>query len=108
MAQNVHYIKVGDLAPDLLITVKDAAGAVVNLTSATIVFSMFHKRTSAAKVVAQAATIVVAANGTVKYEWALGDTDTDGEYAGEFDVTPASGDGYRVPTRGFITIIIQQ
>ena len=108
MAQNVHYLKVDDLAPDLLITVKDAAGDVVILTGATIVFSMYHKRTGTAKVAAQAAAIVGDGSaGQVKYEWSGTDTDTDGEYAGEFDVTPASGDGFRVPTRGFITIIIQ-
>ena len=105
--KRIHVVRKGDLAPDLEITVRDQDGVAVNLTSATVTFTMANSQTGVAKVVAQAATLVVAASGTVKYAWAGTDTDTAAKYDAIFRVTPASGDPYTVPTRGSITVVVK-
>ena len=43
---------------------------------------------------------------TVKYEWQPGDTDTEGFYDAEFEVTYSDGTVETFPNRGFITVII--
>ena len=105
--KRIHVVKVGDLAPDISITVNDQDGNFVILTGATITFSMWLRKTGAMKISAVAASLVDGAAGTCKYEWAGTDTDTAGEYEAEFRVTPASGDPFTVPTRGNITVVIK-
>lgn len=89
MAHETFYIKQNDTSPALQVTLKDGDGNVVDFTGATVVFSM--SAGGVVKVNEQAATSVDAANGVVKYSWAAGDTDTPGNYLGEFEVTFAGG-----------------
>ena len=105
--KRIHVVKKDDLAPDISITVRDQDGVLVVLTGASITFSMWLRKTGAMKVSAAAAALIDGAAGTCKYAWAGTDTDTAGEYEAEFRVTPASGDPFKVPTRGNITIIVK-
>lgn len=63
----------------------------VDLTGATVVFNM--KDSSGSVKVNRGVGSIVTATGTptVKYDWAPGDTDTAGDFSGEFEVTYASG-----------------
>lgn len=97
-------IKKNDTAPSLQRTLTDSDGA-IDLTGATVRFHMAATVGGTAKVDAEA-TIVTAASGIVKYDWASGDTDTTGSYYGEFEITYSDGSSETVPNPGFITINI--
>lgn len=102
-------IKQGDLFPDVETTVTDENGAVVNLTGATLKFSMRKARDPATVKIDQANGILVdGPTGKIKYALAGLDTDTPGPYEGEFRVFPTAGDAFRVPTDGYIEIIIEE
>lgn len=85
MAQQVHYMREGDLEPAIVATLKDGAGTAVDLTGETVRFHMTANLAGTAKVDA-AATIIDAAAGRVRYTWQSGDTDTPGTFYAEFEV----------------------
>ena len=92
--------------PALEVFLKDAYGAPVNVTGATVKFSMRVKPAGTVKVSAAAATIVTAGGGRVKYAWAAVDTDTADEYEGEFQVTYANGGIQTFPNDSHISITV--
>jgi hypothetical protein len=83
------YMKQGDTKPDLELTFLDGNGSAVDLTGATVVFSM--RRAGTVVISEQACTLVTAASGEAKYVWQAGDTDTAGVYEGEAEVTFSGG-----------------
>jgi hypothetical protein len=100
-------IKVGDTAPDLQATLKNSDGSVIDLSSASaVLFHMREKGTTTA-LIESAATIVSAAGGVVKYVWQAGDTDTEGTYDGEFEITFNDGSISTVPNNGYIEILMK-
>lgn len=84
------YIKQNDTSPDLQVTLKDGDDAAVDVSGATIVFSMSDIG-GIVKVSEQSVTTVTAESGIVKYPWSAADTDTPGTYRGEFEVTFSGG-----------------
>lgn len=106
---SVLIVKEGNLTPDVQITVYDADGAVVDLTSATVLFTMVSASglATATTITDGAVVLTDAANGVVTYIWQATDTDIPGKYLGEFHVTPNTGDPYNVPTSGYIDIEIE-
>lgn len=104
MAQPNFYIKKGDTSPAIEATLRDGGGAPANIAGAIVVFSMKNERTGALKVNRQAASIVSAPGGVVRYEWAEGDTDTSGRYLGEFEVTYDGGSIETFPNRGYLHV----
>lgn len=96
-------IKRNDLVPELNVALKDKEGAVVNLTGASVQFHMRAAGASTLKVDA-AATLVTAASGTCKYTWVAANTDTAGDFEGEFEVTYSGGNIETFPTDGYIRI----
>lgn len=104
---STFIVKQSDLDPDIQGNVTTDAGANQDLTGATLTFSMRDSRTQAVKVNAAVATLVTPAAGLIKYAWAGTDTDTPATYEGTFRVTPAAGDPYRVPTDGYLVVIVE-
>ena len=99
------YITYGDVGWELQITAKDATGTVVNLTDHTLTFKMASVNDPSTYNVDAAATVVIAANGTMKYVGLPGDaTLPKGLYSAEFKVDPAGGAVFRVPTSPKIVV----
>lgn len=84
MADEVFYIKTNDTAPKLRYALLPRT---VDLTGASVVFNM-RNRQGTVKVSRGSATVVTATGTpTVEYSWQAGDTDTEGRFYGEFEVT---------------------
>jgi len=82
----VTKIKRNDTAPAFTATLLDSSGTPVNLSGAAARFLMRNPRTRQIKVDA-AATIVDAAAGKVRYDWAVGDTNRAAVYQVEIQIT---------------------
>lgn len=78
---------VGDRNPSITDTIT-VGGVAVDLTSSTVQFKMRAVGSATLKV-NQAATIVTPAAGTVRYDWAALDVDTEGFYLVWWEVTTA-------------------
>ena len=106
MPEQRFFIKKNDTLPDLTATLRDGDFAVVDLTGATVRFNM-RDASGTVKINNVGASIVVAVDGTVKYEWVTGDTDTAGEFDGEFEVTFGAGGIETFPNATDIRITIR-
>ena len=80
--------------PDLEVQLLDES-AVVDLTGATVKFSM-DDQLGVAKVNAVVAVLSDGPNGKFKYQWVAADTNTEGIFFGQFEVT-AGAKIYRIP-----------
>jgi hypothetical protein len=99
-------IKQNDRLPSLQATCVDASGNPVDLTGNTgVEFHMKAVEGGVAKVDA-AGVIVDAATGVVRYDWGATDTDTVGEYEGEFEVMYADSKTQTFPNFENILITI--
>jgi len=101
-------LKKGDLLPVIIRTLKDAAGAAVDLTGTTCKFIMRRVGASAPKV--NTAAVVdpdqVNNKGKVSYTWVGTDTDTAGVYEAEWQVTFSGGKAETFPNDGYLVIRI--
>lgn len=102
---NVFYIKQNDTSPSLRATLIDGDGDAVNLTGASVRFHM--RDASGTTKVDAVASIITAASGIVQYSWAVGDTDTVGVFAAEFEVTYSDTSVGTFPNNGYITVKIR-
>ncbi len=98
---DVFYIKRNDTSPALEYTLSPA----VDLTGATVRFHM--KDSSGAIKVDAAATIKTANPGVVQYDFTAADTDTEGTFTAEFEVTYGDGSIETFPNDGYITVVIK-
>lgn len=102
--QETFYLKRGDTSPSLLYALFPTD---TNLTGATVRFNMRANDGGVVKVNRALATIVTAAGTpTVRYDWQAADTDTDGYYSAEFEVTYAGGAIETFPNGDYIRIAI--
>ena len=88
-----YTVKRNDTAKTMPATLKDVDDVVVNLTDATIVWSMRGKSDRVLKVDQKSASIVNSpgTDGKVEYTWAAADVDLSGEFEGEWQVTFSGG-----------------
>ena len=100
-------IRQGDTTPLLQQTILDASGNAMNLTGATVTFTL-RALTSNQPVVNATAQILNAATGLVQYAWTASDTATPGLYMGEFHVTLSGGGTYTYPNDGYLDIWIEE
>lgn len=101
------YMKQHDTAPAIQFAFTDLSGVVPpgSLSGATVKFFMKLPGAMTCKV-NSAATIVNPASFLFGYAWVTGDTDTAGEYNGEFEVTYADGTKQSFPDPGYLDILI--
>lgn len=99
------FVKKDDRRPHAAATLKDALGVAVNVSGMTVKFIMTPVGGTVPKVNA-AAAIVDGPNGKVEYAWLVGDTDTAGNYKGEFEVTDAAGKKMTFPNDGYIDVSV--
>jgi len=79
-------IKQNDTSPSIEATLTDINGSAVNIASSSVRFHMKNMSNNTL-IVDQAATIVNAASGIVRYAWQSADTQKPGLYNCEFEVT---------------------
>lgn len=97
-------IKANDRLPSIQATLS-SGGTPVNLTTATSVeFIMKTAPPGNTIKVNAVASIVTAASGVVRYDWAAVDTATPGSYIAEWEVTWTGGKKQTFPTLTFHSI----
>ena len=105
-------LKQNDTSPAIQARLKNKDGTTVTLTGATVRFSMRHRVTNNLKVNRATATIVSAtppadtSAANVEYTWIAADTDIDGTYDAEWEVTYSAGAIQSFPDFLFNEIII--
>lgn len=100
---SMFTIKQYNTVPSLEATLVDYLGQPVSLAGATIVFAM-RSQNNQNLVIDGVAFIVDAAAGKVAYQWDQGDTNTDGAFIGEFQVTYPNGGKESFPNGDYIQI----
>ena len=100
------YIKRGDTSPSLQFALAPAS---VDLTGATVRFSM-RDRSIGVVTVNRADAVIVTATGSpmVRYDWTSSDTDKEGYYIAEFEVTYPGGAIETFPNVDFIRVQISE
>lgn len=106
MPEDPFFIKQNDTASDIQRDLKDAFGAPVNVTGATIAFSMRVKPSGSVKVNAAAGSVVDGGAGRVKYDLTASNTDTANTYEAEFQVTYTDGTIQTFPNDGYFEVVI--
>lgn len=83
-----------------------AAKLAANGTKVTMILKRKDAADTDAPKVNAAAVIVDAASRTIRYDWRLGDTDTSGEYEGEWEVIGADGRPETFPADSYFDVVI--
>lgn len=102
---STFYIKQGCTLQAIDGIIRDKNGP-VNLSGSSVRFRMIPKG-GGVPVVDSPASIVDGNNGSVLYQWLVGDTDMQGKFEGEFNVS-FGGTSFAVPTSGYINIVISR
>lgn len=102
--QETFYLKRGDTSPSLLYALFPTD---TDLTGATVRFNMRVNSTGVITVNRALATIVTPTGApTVRYDWQAADTDTEGYYSAEFEVTYSGGAIETFPNSDYIRVAI--
>lgn len=105
-SSTVFRMNTGDLQPVLQATLENPDGSAVDLTGASVVFTMSQ---NGAVLFSNPAVIVSpASNGTVQYNWLPGNTNYYGSCIGVFTVTFPSGLTQTFPVESQLTIVFPQ
>jgi len=97
-------IKQNDTSPAFQASLKDANGASVNLTGATVAFRMLASDNTL-KVNYQM-SVTDASAGSVTYNWQSGDTNTVGNYTCDIKVTYSDGSLETFPNNEYLTVTV--
>jgi hypothetical protein len=98
-------IKQGDTYPPIEATFIDETKKAINLTNATVVFTMANNKGNP-KINKKPVAIIDAIQGKVKYSWQPTDTDTSGTYQAEFVITFEDNSILTVPTTDSLMVEI--
>ena len=106
MATPTFYIKQNDTRPELDVYLRDDKDRSINVTGATVKFSMRNAADKTVKINLGSVTTVSSTAGRIKYSFSAADTDTAGNFDGEFQVTFVGGQVETFPNDGYIKVII--
>jgi len=106
MATPTFYIKQNDTRPELDVFLRDDKDRTINVTGATVKFNMRNASDNSVKINLGSVTTVSSTAGRVKYSFSSADTDTSGNFDGEFQVTFVGGQVETFPNDGYIKVII--
>lgn len=101
-------IKRGDTFPVLSQTIRDATGSAVDLTGATVTFTMRATSAIAPTVNATATVVAPATAGQVTYTWTATDSATPGTYMAEFHVVLSGGAKMTWPLIGYLEVTVEE
>lgn len=96
--------KTGNTWPPMRYNLQQADGTAIPLDGATVRFIM--QDSDGNEVIDGPASIVDLETGLVQYDWQEGDTDTEGTYNAQWEVTFGDGKKCSVPNNGNIEIAI--
>lgn len=97
-------IKQSDTSPAIQAELKDGNYSPINLTGATV--NLHMKLLGSNVVFSRTMNIVNALSGIVNYYWEVGDTDVEGTYYVEFEVTYSDLSVETFPNTGNLIILI--
>jgi len=97
------YIKQGDTQLPITATLEEA-----DLTGATVRFIMRDAIGIAVRLDETAVVTNETAPATVQYDWQNGETDVEGEFIAEFEVTFDDDTKMTYPNDGHIAVIVQR
>jgi len=106
MPEERHFLKQGDTSKSIRRRLLDGNGVPVNLTGATVVFSMRVKPAGSVKVSLGASTVVTAGAGLVQYAQSSSDVDTADVYEAEWKVSYSDGGIQRFPNDGYFDVVV--
>jgi hypothetical protein len=106
MADPTFYIKQNDTRPELDVFLRDDKDRSINVTGASVKFNMRNVSNNVVKVDNGSVTTVSSTSGRVKYAFSASDTDTSGNFDGEFQVTFVGGQVETFPNDGYIKVIV--
>jgi hypothetical protein len=106
MAAPTFYIKQNDTRPELDVFLRDDKDRSINITGAVVKFSLRNASDNSVKISLGSVTTVSSTAGRVKYSFSASDTDTSGNFDGEFQVTFVGGQIETFPNDGYIKVII--
>lgn len=100
-------IKQGDTAPRLVGELIDGDGNAVNVHGAAVALHL-HGLTVENDTSKTAVVLAGDPSSTVYYDWAAGDTDDAGYYAGEWQVTYSNGQIETFPNGGVFLLQVEE
>ena len=106
MADPTFYIKQNDSRPELDVYLRDDKDRSINITGATVKFNMRSAADNSVKINNGSVTTVSSTAGRVKYSFTTTNTDTAGNFDGEFEVPFVGGPVETFPNDGYIKVII--
>jgi hypothetical protein len=104
-------VKAGDLFPDVEEVVTDENDVPVDITGATVKFSLRKARDPSTVVIASADGVITdGPAGRLAYRWQTADQTavTAGTYEYLFRLTPTTGDPFHAPTEGWGVIVVEE
>jgi hypothetical protein len=102
------FIKKGDVLPKIMATLKDAAGVVVDLTSASSVEFIYRRFGTGTSVAREAVVEQPLSAGKVSYAWVAEDTVQAGSMRAEWRVTWSGGKKASFPNDGYIILRVSE
>jgi len=106
MPQPTFFIKQNDDRPHLDAFLRDDKDRPVDITGASVKFHLRSLADNSVKITDGSVSVTNATEGAVRFEWTTTNTNTSGNYQGEFQVTFADATVESFPNNGYIKVVI--
>jgi len=110
MSSTLFYIGRNDTLPSLTHTMTDSDGDSIDVSDATVTFTMVDSEDITTQYVLEQACTVLSgqSTGLVQYEWSAADTATAGIYLGQFEAIFNSGGKQTAPLTDSLVIVVME